>query len=157
MLDRIRKRIRYIRKKIRSLNPYDIAKYKKVPIIRTYDLPDDTLGMFVPVGARGVIYIRPDMPYEQERFVLLHELFHLLFKHKGAALTSQNDMYNPNWVRLSKQEHEAHMGAVCAILDQHEFGEEATYQDIARETGCPDKMVQRWIQLGGLERGRKKG
>jgi Zn-dependent peptidase ImmA (M78 family) len=156
MLDRIRKHIRYIRRKIRSLDPYDIASYKRIPIIHTYDLPEGILGMFVPVGAKGVIYLKPDMPHEQERFVLFHELFHLLFKHQGAALTSQEDMYNPNWVRLSKQEHEAHMGATSVILDQYKFTEYINIVDISRETGCPEKMVKRWVQLGGLGKASKK-
>lgn len=155
MLDRIRKCIRNIKRKVHSFEPCDIANYKRIPVIHTYDLPEHILGMFSPVGAKGVIYLKPDMLYEQEKFVLSHELFHAIFRHKGLSLTSTENMYNPDWVTLSKQELEAHMGAACLILDIHEFDHGyICCCEIARMTGCPEKIVERWIKLGGLKKGK---
>ncbi|MED0678715.1 ImmA/IrrE family metallo-endopeptidase [Aneurinibacillus thermoaerophilus] len=147
MMQSIWDEIRKVRRAVGSLNPYEIARHKRIPIIPTYELPPGILGMFCPVGAKGVIYIQPNMPYEQEMFVLYHELFHLLLKHRGPSLTSIEDMYNPNWVTLSKQEREAHMGATSIILCQYEISNDMSYIDIARETGCPEKIVEQWIIL----------
>jgi Zn-dependent peptidase ImmA (M78 family) len=147
LLRKLWKVIRTIRRKVHTLNPYEIARYKRVPIIPTYDLPSEILGMFYPVGTKGVIYIQPNMPYQQELFVLYHELFHLLLKHEGPSLTSIEGMYSPNWVTMSKQEREAHMGAACMMLREYEFSDDINYIDIARETGCPEKIVEQWILL----------
>lgn len=147
MLRRIRKKMRYLKRRVGSVQPQDIACYKKLPIIYTYDLPKDILGMFLPVGAKGVIYIRPDMPPEQEKFVLCHELFHAILKHQGVSMTSEENMYNPNWLQISRQEYEAHMGAACLLLDGFKISETMSFSYISKITGCPERIVEKYFQL----------
>lgn len=147
MLRRIRAKLKYLKRRVGSIQPRDIAHYKKLPIVYTYDLPEKILGMFYPVGAKGVIYIRPDMPPEQEKFVLCHELSHGLFKHKGPSMTTKDNMYNPNWIQISKQEYEAHIGAACFLLDGFQISESMSSSYISQITGCPEKIVERYFQL----------
>jgi Zn-dependent peptidase ImmA (M78 family) len=147
MLRRIRKKMRYLKRKVGSVHPQDIARYKRLPIIYKYDLPKGILGMFIPVKSKGVIYLRPDMPPEQEKFVLYHELFHAIMKHEGPSMTSEDNMYNPNWLQISKQEYEAHMGAACFLLDGLKISESMSFSYISKVTGCPERIVEQYFRL----------
>jgi Zn-dependent peptidase ImmA (M78 family) len=126
-------------KKNKTINPFELAKNKKI-IIRYLPL-GNTLGFYMKNARQKIITLNCNNEDGLMRFVCAHELGHaVMHPNENTPFLHKNTLFSKD-----KIEREANEFAVNLILYNTNLTEYETKYDLLRENGIPYEM-ERFIK-----------
>ncbi len=129
-------------KKYGTSDPFEICDRMDIKVIRQ-ELPDNVNGFFVKILKNYVIILNESCPHEFSRFVLAHELGHIII-HGG---TNSIDMRLNTNLCVEKHERQADCFAGCLLLKYSGLCNDAidgqvTSEMLSMVTGVPEDVVR---------------
>lgn len=133
-LEWIKKRIKDIKRKHQTINPFSIAK--DLGIVLSYAPLGETLGFFFHDSRIKFININSDIDEQLQRFVCAHELGHaILHPRANTPFLKKNTFFS-----VDKIEVEANYFAVHLLLSNEDLKNYETKYQVLREHGIPLEM-----------------
>jgi len=133
-LEWINKRIKKIKRKHQTNNPFFIAK--DLGIVLSYAPLGETLGFFFHDSRIKFININSNIDEHLQRFVCAHELGHaILHPRANTPFLKKNTLFS-----VDKIEVEANYFAVHLLLSNEDFQYCETKDQVLREHGIPLEM-----------------
>lgn len=129
-------------KKYGTANPFEICDAMNIKVIRQ-ELPETVNGFFVKFFKNYVIILNESCPPEKEKFVLAHELGHIII-HGG---TNSIDIQCNTNLCVSRLEHQADCFAGYLLLRDNDLNGlftdiQVTTERISMLTGVPEDVLR---------------
>lgn len=147
MLD-IQTAVEDIVKKYNTTDPFELCEYMGINVLKQ-ELPDSVNGFFVKIMQNYVIIINDGCSYEKSKFVLAHELGHIILHGD----TNSIDLRSNTNLCVEKLENQADYFAGYLLIKQHELDfnnccdMQMTSENIATLTGIPERVVRYVLHL----------
>lgn len=122
--------------------PFELAAYLQITILLT-DLPDRINGFFLNVLDQPFIYLNDQLPEQQKRIILAHELGHAVLHPLQNSLYMRNSTY----LVLSRYELQADMFAAHFLLEDALFDDMINGFDTLEKISCVTEVPLAYVQL----------
>ncbi len=122
----------------KTRDPHKLANAIGCKIV--YKEFSDLNGTLLSINGAPIIMVSNKLPMHQEKYVIAHELGHLIGKHYENAF----QLMKENKPRVRKFENEADAIAVCIIISDESLIEykELTIQELASIFGLDQKLIE---------------